>query len=145
VKGLGERPMIKARQLGNSKAAALVETAVILPIFVLLMVGMVEFSRVLMVKQVITNAAREGARAGAVNLDDTEALTAAQNVSENYITISGVESGPATVTSSLIAAGGNPAVQVVIDYDYDSVLTNFIPGIDGTLTLRSTAIMRRES
>ncbi|OGX06378.1 MAG: hypothetical protein A3G87_01905 [Omnitrophica bacterium RIFCSPLOWO2_12_FULL_50_11] len=137
--------MIKARQLGNSKAAALVETAVILPIFVLLMVGMVEFSRVLMVKQVITNAAREGARAGAVNLDDTEALTAAQNVSENYITISGVESGPATVTSSLIAAGGNPAVQVVIDYDYDSVLTNFIPGIDGTLTLRSTAIMRRES
>lgn len=137
--------MPKAKQFGNRKAAALVETAVILPIFVMLMVGLVEFSRMLMVKQVITNAAREGARAGAVNLDDGQALLTAQSVSENYMVISGVESDPATVTPSFVEASGTPALQVVIDYNYDSLLTSFIPGISGTLTLRSTAVMRRET
>ena len=42
--------------------AALVEAAIVLPIFFLAILGMVEFGRAMMVGQLVTNAAREGAR-----------------------------------------------------------------------------------
>ncbi len=46
----------------NRKGSAVLEMALILPILLTLLFGIIEFSRVLSVKQVITNAAREGAR-----------------------------------------------------------------------------------
>lgn len=42
--------------------AALVEAAMVLPIFFLAIVGIVEFGRGMMVSQLVTNASREGAR-----------------------------------------------------------------------------------
>ena len=136
---------MKHKKLGTRMGSALVEMAFVLPIFVLLLVGLVEFSRVLMVKQVITNAAREGARAGATDLDDAGALSTALTVSENYIVASGVLVASATVTPSFVTTGGSEALQVVIDYGYDSLLTSFVPEIPSTVSLRSLAIMRRES
>lgn len=127
------------------RGSAIVEMAVVLPLFVMLLVGIVEFSRVLMVKQVITNAAREGARAGAINLDDAQALANANSVTQNYITSSGVNLGSANVTSIFVTTGGSQGLQVTIDYNYDSLLTPWIPGIPDSFTLRSVAIMRRES
>ena len=65
-------------QQGNmdQKGAAAVEFAIILPVFVLLLFGMIEWGLLLFNQQVITNASREGARAGIVagapRLSDTE-------------------------------------------------------------------------
>lgn len=129
----------------NLRGSAIVEMALVLPLFIMLLVGIVEFSRVLMVKQVITNAAREGARAGAINLDDAQALANANSVTQSYITSSGVDLGSANVTSIFVTTGGSQGLQVTIDYNYDSLLTPWIPGIPDSFTLRSTAIMRRES
>ena len=129
----------------SEEGSAMLEMAIILPLFVMLIMGVVEFSRVLSVKQVITNAAREGARAGAVDLDNTGALSKALQVSTNYIQSSGVEIQPVIITPSFVLAGGSSALKVVIDYDYNSVLTTFIPGIPAQFTLESAAIMRRES
>ena len=123
----------------------MLEMALVLPLFTMLLVGMVEFGRVLMVKQVITNAAREGARTGAVNLNDTQALATAKSTAQNYITSSGVDLEPTNVTSSFVTTGGSPGLQVIVDYTYDSLLTNWVPGIPNNFILRSTAIMRRES
>lgn len=123
----------------------MVEMALILPLLVTLLVGLVEFSRVLMVKQVITNAAREGARAGAIRLDDNGALSTALNVSQNYISSSGLDSSTAVIDPSFQVVEGSSAIQVFIEYDYESLLTHFIPGIPDTLALRSSATMRRES
>ena len=123
----------------------MVEMALVLPLLVVLLVGLVEFGRILMVKQVITNAAREGARAGAVRLSSTQALSTALSVSENYISASGLDTSPATVNSSFVITGGADALQVAISYNYDSMLTTWIPGIPEILTFRAVAIMRRES
>ncbi|MBI4358324.1 MAG: pilus assembly protein [Candidatus Omnitrophica bacterium] len=131
------------RTLG--KGSAMIEMTLILPLVVMLIIGVVEFSRVLMVKQVITNAAREGARAGAIRLDDSGALSTALSVSQNYLTSSGVSLDPATVNSSFVTTGGSSAVEVTISYDYNSTLSHWIPGIPGVLTLQSAAIMRREA
>jgi len=43
--------------------AAAVETALVLPLFFLIVFGVIEFGRAFMVAQLLTNAAREGARA----------------------------------------------------------------------------------
>ena len=128
----------------RNNGSAIVEFALVLPFFILLVVGIVEFSRVLMVQQVITNAAREGARAGSIYINDTDATTKATTISEGYLASSGVNAELATVTPTITTTGGLPALQVLINYNYNSILTGFIPGTPGTLTLSATAIMRRE-
>ena len=50
----------------NQRGAAVVEFALILPILLLLLVGTIDASLALYDKAVITNASREGARAGIV-------------------------------------------------------------------------------
>lgn len=52
--------------LRKQKGAALVEFAIIVPVFVLLIFGIIEFSLLLYNKGIITHAAREGARVGVV-------------------------------------------------------------------------------
>ncbi len=44
------------------RAAAATELALVLPVFILLLVGILEFGRAVMVQQVLTNGARETAR-----------------------------------------------------------------------------------
>ena len=129
----------------NQKGSAVLEMALILPLLLTFLFGIVEFSRILSAKQVITNAAREGARAGAVDLNDAGALTKAQTVSQSYLTSTGMELKKATIKPSFVQAGGSAALQVVIDYRYDSLLTTWIPGFPASFTLESAAIMRRES
>src|SRR5690606_32800631 len=46
----------------NRRGASAVEFALVAPIFVLFVFGMVEYGRMVMVQQVLTNASREGAR-----------------------------------------------------------------------------------
>ena len=50
----------------NQKGAAIVEFAIILPLLLLLIFGMIEFSLLMYNKAMITNASREGARRGIV-------------------------------------------------------------------------------
>ena len=47
---------------GDRGGAAAVETALVLPLFFLVVMGLIEFGRAFMVAQLLTNAAREGAR-----------------------------------------------------------------------------------
>lgn len=49
---------------GQRRGVAAVEMAIVLPILLLALVGIIEFGRAVMVQQIITNAAREGARRG---------------------------------------------------------------------------------
>jgi Flp pilus assembly protein TadG len=61
---------MKRRQLQSPntsrRGTALVEMALVLPIFIAVTLGIVEFGRAMMVGQLITNAAREGARLGII-------------------------------------------------------------------------------
>ncbi|GAB5443636.1 MAG: hypothetical protein Fues2KO_39850 [Fuerstiella sp.] len=50
------------KQSADRKGAAMVEMAVCFPIFMLMLLGVIEFGRALMVSQMLTNASREGCR-----------------------------------------------------------------------------------
>jgi Flp pilus assembly protein TadG len=53
-------------KMSNERGVAAIEFALVLPILLLLLIGIVEMSLLLYDKAMITNAAREGARAGIV-------------------------------------------------------------------------------
>lgn len=100
------RQMPARRRSDERSGAATVEMAVVLPVFVTIMLGMIEFGRALMVGQLVTNAAREGARLavinGTVNNDvSTQVKTflqGAANVAQADVTVN--------ITISNAAAGG---------------------------------------
>jgi Flp pilus assembly protein TadG len=71
----------------NRKGAAVVEFAVVAPVFILLMLGMVEMGRGTQVQQVLTNASREGARLAA--LEGSTQIKVKQAI-DAYLTASGV-------------------------------------------------------
>ena len=75
----------------SEKGAIAVEMAILLPILVLLLFGSIEFGALLYNKHVVTNASREGARAGIVAQDpkptssEISAFPADLTVSVSYI------------------------------------------------------------
>jgi Flp pilus assembly protein TadG len=58
--------MIKSK-LRETKGASMVEFALVLPILILILFGIIEFGILIYNQQVITNASREGARYGIVS------------------------------------------------------------------------------
>ena len=67
--------------LQNNRGAAAVELAICLPILTLLLFGSIEFGLLFYNQQVITNASREGARAGIV---EGTKITDIELIVENY-------------------------------------------------------------
>jgi Flp pilus assembly protein TadG len=61
----------------SDRGAAAVEFALVLPVLIVLILGIVEFGRVYNVQISITNAAREGARTMAIENSPADAQTAA--------------------------------------------------------------------
>jgi Flp pilus assembly protein TadG len=120
--------------------------AIALPILLALLVGIFEFARAYNVQQVITNAAREGAREGVLpstSQAEAEARTAARLSDANIVS--------ATVAYSCSGScdtGDAVTVTVSVPYTFrfiGPVLSLFSSGTDpGTITLRSTATMRKE-
>ena len=88
------------------RAAALVEMAMVLPIFVTVTLGIVEFGRAMMVAQLVTNAAREGARLG--SLDGTVNSEVEQTVRDFLVTATSVAPGDINVVITVTPAAGNP-------------------------------------
>jgi Flp pilus assembly protein TadG len=101
----------------SQKGSVMVEFALILPMFLLLLFGVITFSIALYNKTVLTMATREGARAGAIrdpNSSSTDrAQTAALNVCQNNLIIFGDSITPVITTS---ASGDILTVSANINY-----------------------------
>lgn len=129
----------------NRRAAAAVEFAVVAPVFFLLVLGMIEYGRMVMVQQVITNASREGARRAVL---DGATTAEVQTTVNDYLTSGSINSASATVTVSPSppsnAEFGDPVtVSVSIPFNQVSWLPS--PMYLGGKTLSATTVMRRES
>jgi len=124
---------MKGRSTGEIGASA-VEFAIILPVLLILVFGIIEFGFAIYDKTMITNASREGARAGIVfrvpPVTDEEIVTIINNyLNNNLITFGGSNSATVTVTR----AGYNPGdeLKVTVAYTYTSLL---LPDLIETLS-----------
>jgi Flp pilus assembly protein TadG len=126
----------------RSTGQALVEFPLVLPILLLLVLGIVEFSRVWMVKQVITNAAREGARAGSA----AGATTAdVQATVTTYLDVAGLGQGyglQMAGVGEMVDPGTTTWVEV--SYDLETFSGGLIPGWEGTVAVEHRVTMRHE-
>lgn len=140
----------------QERGAAAVEFALILPLLVVLLFGIIEFSILFYNKAMITNASREGARAGIVynfpNRPSAADITSVVNgyCASHLITFGNPAQSPITVVSG--TGGGSGAnLTVTVTYNYDFlVLPNFLGAFFGnanfgnSITLGATTVMRLE-
>ncbi len=129
--------------------ASAVEFALVLPLLVVLVFGIVEFGLAMFDKAVITNASREGARAGIVyredRITDEEIRAVVNRYCQNKLVTFGASKN---VTTSITregasARGDDLTVTVVYKYDY-LVLPGFINALAGGITMDATTVMRLE-
>jgi Flp pilus assembly protein TadG len=127
----------------NRRGAAAVEFAVVAPLFFLLVFGMIEFGRMVMIQQVITNGSREGARIAVLDGATTgEVVTAV----DNYLTNSSVTGATVTVTPDPpTTAGYGEPVTVVVSIPFSQVSWLPTPMFLGGRTLTASTVMRRET
>ena len=122
----------------------MVEFAIVAPIFVLFVFGMIEYGRMVMVQQVLTNATREGARLavldGATQNEVIDAVVDYCTASRVAVDVSDVSVQPDPATATL----GDP-VTVTIGVAFTDVSWLPSPMYLGATQLNATSVMRKES
>ncbi|HEX2119622.1 MAG TPA: TadE/TadG family type IV pilus assembly protein [Acidimicrobiales bacterium] len=116
----------------DERGAAILEFAVVLPLLVLFVFGIVEFGRAYSARIELTAAVREGVRAAALGGDP---------VASTRNAATGLKSGSITVTPTACpddpTPGHNATVSASYPFDYD------IPFFrSGTWTLKAKGVMR---
>ena len=111
------------------RGTQLVEFAVVAPVFFLMVLGMIEFGRAMMVQALMTNAAQLGARAGA--LDGAQA-TDVTNAVNAYLSAGGISGASTSCTPnppSTALPGQDVSATVTIGFTRSELMLP--PGIGG--------------
>jgi Flp pilus assembly protein TadG len=131
--------------LKREEGAAAVEFAILLPLLMMILFGIIEFGLVLYNKEVITNASREGARFGIVIGDPRPAAGQIQGVVNTYLTNAGLNSGNATVSVAGAQGASGSDLTVSVTYPYTFlVLPNFATSLTDSLNLSAATVMKLE-
>jgi Flp pilus assembly protein TadG len=118
------------------------EFAVVVPVLIVLVFGMIEFSRLMMVEQILDNAAREGCRRAVM---DTASTSDVNTVVTNYLNNSGISGETISVSPDPSTASVGTAITVTVSIPYTSVSWLPNPMFLGGATLSTSVVMRKES
>jgi Flp pilus assembly protein TadG len=141
------------RKYTSQRGASAVEFALILPILMLILWGIIEFSLLLYNQQVITNASREGARAGIVSQDPRVTDAEITNIVSGYCANHLISFGG---TGLDIPPPGRPdgtsfgnRLIVTVNYQYQflafqGIANTFFGGSFGEIPLSAVTVMRYE-
>lgn len=141
----------RSHRVSGQEGATAIEFAICLPLLVLLIFGIIEFSILLYDQAVITNASREGARAGIVyaypsRVSDAEIKAVVINYcQDNLVTFgSGVLNAGSITVNRTSDLSGDP-LTVTVNYNYDFlVMPSFINSLLGGIQLSANTVMRME-
>jgi Flp pilus assembly protein TadG len=128
----------------DQRGQALVEFALVLPILLILLLGIIDFARAWNVYQVLTDAGREGAREAVVanGLD----VAAVQTVVIDAAGRAGIGLATSDVTVTLGADRGDPTT-VTISYSHPLRYVGWALGLfgsDGNIPMTVVSTMRTE-
>ena len=139
----------------SERGVELIETAITIPMLLLIAVGIFEFGRAYQSWQILTNAAREGAR---VSVLPSSAPGAAVDAARNYLEMGQLDNYAAASIdvdqmSSIEVDGADISASLVtVQYPFDFIVLGPVarlisPGTDlgGDLTMVATAVMRNEA
>ncbi len=122
----------------RDRGAAAVEFALVLPILIMLLLGVIEFGYAMFVQSTIAGAAREGARSLAITQSTSSAIQVAVSAAQPAVNIS----GEVTADSSGCSSTPSGLVTVSVAHTYSGIgggLSWFFPS---GLTIRGIGVMR---
>lgn len=134
----------------SERGAELIEFAIVVPLLLLLLAGIFDFGMMFRTLEVVTNAAREGARVGVLpGYADADV----QARVDAYMAASGLTGSPYTVsvanTAVATGAGTFTARSVTVNLPYQFAILDVIGiafgGSIGTIPLRAVSVMRTET
>ena len=118
------------------KGQSLVEFALVVPLLLILVLGIVEFGRAWMTKNILTGAAREAVRV---------AVVGGNGVARGNDVLVSANLPPSTVVTDDTDTEGKPLKRATVTYVYNFLtIVNFLPGIPDSIVLTSTTTMRKE-
>lgn len=132
--------MLARRRGHRARAVAIVEFAVVLPLLLTILLGIIEYGWVFMVRQTLQSAAREGCRL-AVLQSSVEPYTGVVAIVNQVMGPTGLSDYTVTMTH---ATPAEPVETVVVAVPYDSV--SLVGGFFGThgYNLAGSCAMRKE-
>ena len=140
------------KRIRNQKGAALLETAVTIPLVLAVCVAIFEFGRAYQTWQVLTNAAREGARISILAESSDAQVTSAVRAYMQSGQLPKYASAGVSVERT-VPFGSNTASRITVTYPFNFTVLNPVMKLlnsgatagKGTTTMTSTALMRNES
>ena len=135
----GKRKLVSLAR--NSRGQSVIEFALVLPLLLVVVFGITEFGRAWMTMNLLTTAAREGARLAVVTAPDVARVTArvtqvcaAGRITPTNITVTGPDS-----------TDPDRRVTVTVEANFQVVTGTILNTFSGTIPLRANATMRHES
>ena len=140
------------KRMRNEKGAALIEAAVTVPIILLISVGIFEFGRAYQTQQVLTNAAREGARLAVIDGSTDADVRARVNA---YLTGGGLKSladGQISINRTTAVSPTATGSTVEISYPFQFIVLNPVVKLiaptdtktGAPITMKAATLMRNE-
>jgi Flp pilus assembly protein TadG len=142
------------RKWRSERGTALLEAAMTIPLLLLVAIGTLEFGRAYQTWQVLTNAAREGARMAVLpNQTQSAVVQRVRNYMQagqlpRYNTASVTVNSSATIT---VNGSAVPASQVTVDYPFNFIVLQPVArlvtpstSLGSAITMRAEAVMRNE-
>jgi Flp pilus assembly protein TadG len=135
-------PARRTGVLRPDAGVALIETAFVLPILLILVIGVLDFGRAFHTKSLLDQAAREGARLAVITTPDPGLVTARVNALL----------APAGITATSVTVDGPTPGTNLDTVTVTATFTWMTPGIyalaggtGNTMTMSSQCVMRHES
>lgn len=124
----------------GKKGQSMVEFVMVLPLFLIILLGMIEFGLIFNAYITIINGAREGARTGSVGGSDFQIESQVENIS-NLLDLD-MLSVSISPNESLRSRGDS--LEVLVDYDYKMITPLIGTLLGGTIELQGRTVMRVE-
>jgi Flp pilus assembly protein TadG len=121
------------------RGAAAVEFALVLPLFLLLLLGTVDFARAFHIQLTLSDAAAQGARTLAVGSTEAAARSAADAALASTLVSPSEVTYPTAVTCPTTAAAGTATASMTVATTNFQFLTPLIGSMFGTVTIRGSA------
>lgn len=123
----------------RQRGAAAVEFALVLPILLLILLGIIDFGLYFYNDLQLTHAARDAARY--LSVDNPSDAVAAVNDAESRLVSATMSAWAPPAAPS---HGESLSVDLSATYNFITPLPALIPGLGGTLDINASAVMRRE-
>lgn len=127
------------KQAKNNKGQSIVEMALLLPVLLMILLGILEFGRIYSAYMVISNAARDAARVGSVGGSSAQIYTSVTT------TTASLKADDVTLVISTTGTGGRgDAITVNVGYDIPIMAPFLGIVVDNPMHLEADMTMRIE-